>query len=117
MPYKVLVDRLGKLKWSVEKAFNTPVRYKRVWLESHGDLYTCSEFFLRPTNIYVIAKNNSLGFAEFVKCVFGDSLKVYGEVSGEMYEVKATKNLSNLRDKVKINKEKVDFVNNDTRTS
>jgi hypothetical protein len=103
------VDRLGKLKWDVEKAFNTPVRYKRVWFEHKGELRLLADLFLQPIKVHVKAKKHSMRMAEFVKSIFGNDLKIYGEITGKLYEIKTCKDLSELRSNFKLKEIYVEY--------
>lgn len=88
--YRVLIDRLGKLGWSVEKAFNTELRSKRLLFEiqCNQNMVTLDYITIKTgkskskfSNLWKSDKSRAVEYATagLVTCT-----KVYGEYSGKL---------------------------------
>lgn len=93
IPYRILIDRLGKLKWSLDKAFNTPCKVKKVSIELGSDVYSVRELFKNPPNVFTRAKKQNLSFHQFIANVLAGIGTVRIELSGETFEVEPTSDM------------------------
>lgn len=114
--YRILIDRLGKLKWTVEKAFSEPYRPKAVYFEINGISYKTREVFKNPPNVFTLAKNQNLSFHQFIANVFDKILTVRVKIAKESVAVKPTVNMSQFLNKIKFNSEFLEVLNTISNT-
>lgn len=76
IPYRILQDRLGKLGWSVEKAFTHPFKVKRVVLCREGKQFLTNEVFKLPPNHYCKARRLGINFHQYLATLFKDDFSV-----------------------------------------
>jgi len=94
IPSRVLIDRLGKLAWSHEKAFTTPCRPRETLIHFNGKVYKTDEFIKHPPNVHVRAKKSGLSFQQYIANVLYGKAKVVGMYSGAEIEIVPTKDMS-----------------------
>ena len=113
IPHKILIDRLGKLKWSVEKAFNTPCKTSGVFYETNSQIYETKQLLKNPPNVCILAKKLGLSFQQFMANVLIGKAVVKAKYSNEMIEITPTKDMSNFTDKIiwKISIEDIENAN------
>lgn len=88
IPYKILIDRLGKLRWSVEKAFTHPFKPKRMLLCRGGSQFEVKDVFKTPPNQFARAKGLGLTFYQFFATLFKDEFEVRAYMGGEWCDIK-----------------------------
>lgn len=76
IPSSIIVDRIGKLNWSVEKALTHPVRIKRIEVTVCDKVFNLKEIFKTVENLYYFAKKHKTTVQQLV----ADSLQDIGEV-------------------------------------
>lgn len=89
MPYKLLIDRLGKLKWDVVKAFTTPVKYKRLRVSYKNVKVHLDEVFKTTSTCYARAKKMNIDMGKYAAAVFhGTLLDVEAQYRGNWVVIK-----------------------------
>ena len=103
---KIIVDRIGKLGWSIDKALSTPVRIKRIYIQDRfGNEYSIDNIFKSPPNLYVKLKKFDVdNVQEFVACLLYD-FEVGVVVDGGRYVIKPTMNLKSELKSIKLTDE------------
>lgn len=84
---KVLVDRLGKLGWSVEKAFTTPAKPKKILLVYNDKEIDLKDVFKFPPNHHTRATKLGIPFYQYCANLFKKSFKVKFSINKEWYWV------------------------------
>lgn len=70
MDKEILGDRLVKLQWTVEKAFNTPIKVRRAELCTRLGDFTVSDIFKNPPNFCAFYKRNKLSIQQMLHYLF-----------------------------------------------
>lgn len=91
IPYRILQDRLGKLGWSVEKAFNTPFRVKRIVLSRWSEKFVASEVFKSPLSHYRKADKLGISFHQYVATLFESDFVVTIDVAQESIGIESAR--------------------------
>lgn len=103
VPYRVLIDRLGKLNWSYEKAFTTKVRPKRLFVNIDGTEYTLSQIFKAVPNIINQAVVRKLSLMQYVANMLYDKAVVVAEISSHRIDIEPTTDLSHMLSDDRLN--------------
>lgn len=100
---KVIVDRIGKLGWSIDRALSTPVRIKRIYIRDKlGNEYSIDDVFKSPPNLYTRIKKFDIGnVQEFISCLLYD-FEVGVIVNGFKYVIEPTMNLKSELKSIKL---------------
>lgn len=87
IPAKVLVDRLGKLSWDIDKAMSTPPRPKKIFIVYNNERFETSAVFKASPNHHDRAKRLGLSFYQYCANLFAGSFSVLIQTSGEEYAI------------------------------
>lgn len=101
IPCRVLIDRLGKLQWSVEKAFSTPCKTRGVLYKINGNVYETKDLLKNSPNVFLMAKKLGLTFQQFMANVLIGKAVVLAKYSKDVIEITPTKDMSDLFHKIK----------------
>ncbi len=88
IPYRILQDRLGKLQWTVEKAFTQPFKVKRIVLSRGSDKFVASDVFKSPRSPYIAAEKLGISVYQYIATLFRNDFKVTAHVGQEEIDVK-----------------------------
>lgn len=89
IPNRVISDRVGKLKWSVEKALTTKVRPKRTLIVINDEKLLLSEVLKHPPNVHAKAKSLGIQAHQYVADILYGISKVFIEINNTEYEIPA----------------------------
>ena len=103
VPYRVLIDRLGKLNWSYEKAFTTKVRPKRLFVNIEGTEYTLSQIFKAVPNIINQAVVRKLSLMQYVANILHDKAILIAEIGSERIDINPTLDMSDMLSEDRLN--------------
>jgi hypothetical protein len=109
IPSSVIVDRIGKLNWSVEKALTTPLRPKSIRLVMDSQVWKISDIFVSPSFVYNQAKIRHLTVPQCLANMFSGHGVVEVFVGKETYEIPATTDISDCLEDVRFKKGFSDF--------
>lgn len=84
LPRSVISDRINALGWSVEKTISTPIKPKRLLVESYDEeLIPLGDIFSKAQMVKFSTIKKRKDIQEAVKWLFGDAaVKIYAEVGG-----------------------------------
>lgn len=93
VPYRVLIDRLGKLNWSYEKAFTTKVRPKRLFIDIAGKEYTLTQVFKAVPNVIALAVRQNLSLMQYLANLLFGKANIIAEISSERIIIDPTEDM------------------------
>jgi hypothetical protein len=89
IPSKVISDRVGKLKWSIEKALTTKLKPKRTFVVVNGTKLILSEVIRNPPNIHAKARTLNITAHQYLADILYGISKILIEVNSIEYEITA----------------------------
>lgn len=94
LPSKVLVDRLGKLKWDIDKALKTPLIPNKIHIEIGGEVFYLKDIFKYPS--YISAHSKKIGKETHQLCadMFYGIGDVYIHLGKEIIKIEPKENSS-----------------------
>ena len=102
IPSKILVDRLGKLKWPVEKSLTFPLKVKAIFIDINGTRFKFAEAFKLPPTLYAIARKNNKKIHQFLADMFYNRANVVILSSDTEVTVEAKENSYELLGRFKL---------------
>lgn len=100
----IISDRVGKLKWSVEKALTVKPRPKRIWVICKGTKFVLSEVITNPSSFYKQARLLGLSVQQYIADIL-QTTSVSIEVNKKKYSIAPLANRDSLINSIKFNKE------------
>lgn len=88
IPYRMLQDRLGKLGWSVHKAFTHKMRPKHVYIFNGEQRFELKDVFNAPPNHFYRARTLGIPVYQYVANLFKGIFSVKILVAGELHVIK-----------------------------
>lgn len=102
---KILMDRITKLGWDIERAFTTPPNYKSLSVFLNGEYYSFSKIFRIPANVSNYASKLGVQTAKLLAGMFKGVAEVSGVNNKQQVVVQPTEDYSHLINKFVLNKE------------
>lgn len=87
IPSKVLVDRLGKLKWSVERAFTEVMKPRQIYVFHREHRFELKDIFKAPPNHFYKARKIGITGYQYFANLFRGLFEVKILVAGELHDV------------------------------
>lgn len=101
VPYRILIDRLGKLKWDIGKALNTPLKSSRVHVIIDGRTFYLKDIFKFPCHVSALAKKTGKVSYQLCADMFYGIGEVYVRLGKETIKVEPKEDFSEYFHKLK----------------
>lgn len=86
-PYKILLDRLGKLGWSPERAFTAAIKPRQIYVVNSENKFELKEVFKAPPNHFYRARVLGIPAYQYFANLFKNTFAVKILVAGELHEI------------------------------
>ena len=83
----ILTDRIGKLKWTVEKALTAKIRPKRTVVLYNSKRFLLTEVLKYPPNVYAKAKSAGITAHQYVADILHNKAEVFIEVNRTEHKI------------------------------
>lgn len=90
IPYRVLIDRLGKLEWTVEKAFTHPLKPRQIYICNGDDRFEIVDVLKSPPNYFYRAKRAGIPTYQYIANMFSGIFEVKISLTGVLHSIKPT---------------------------